>query len=190
MITSCSTHTTTQKYLQNEFEGEEKYEYFNGKVVVMPAARKLHGRIVANLIGEIGAFIKYKDYDVFGNGCRVVTATSNAYMFPDVSIICGEFQKQDDEFESCINPSVVIEVMDDYTRNKDQGYKFFYYIQIPSLQEYILVDSTANFVHSMHKQSDDSWKFEKMDNVNSFITIHSIGLSISFDDIYDKVAFV
>ena len=154
-----SRYINPQEYRGQELEAEERHEYFDGRIVAVPNANETHGRIAANIIGEIGSFVKHKAFDVFGPGCRVVTPTANAYMYPDISIICGKFQKEDDTFDTCVNPSVIIEVMSNATKNKDQGYKFFYYIQIPSLQEYLLVDSTNHFEYSICKQGDDLWKF-------------------------------
>lgn len=97
-------------------------------------------------------------------------------------------EKADAEFDTCTNPSVIIELMSESTRDRDMGYKFFYYQQIPSLKEYILVDSTNYYVAVIRRQQDDSWKFDTTDDINSSLDIHTIGLSIPLTDVYYKLS--
>jgi len=153
----------------------------------MAGAREAHNSIVANLIGEFHAFLKGKKCRVFPSDCRVSTPSANSYMYPDVSIVCDETEKRENEFDTVTNPSVIIEVLSDSTRDKDRGYKFFYYQQIPSLKEYILVDSMSYFVQCIYRQPDDSWKFEAINDINASISIRTIGLVLPLKDIYDRV---
>lgn len=189
MASPAVKYITPEEYLEAEVLAFEKHEYFEGHIVAMAGAREAHNRVVANLIGEAHQFLKGKSCDVFPSDLRISTPASTAYMYPDVSIVCGEVEKKDDQFDNCTNPAVIIEVMSDSTRDNDRGYKFFYYQQIPSVKEYILVDSTSCFVECIRRQSDDSWKFERVTDINASIHIHSIGLQLSLQDIYYRVSF-
>jgi len=189
MAATALKFITPQEYLEAEVLADEKHEYFDGHIITMAGARDAHNRIVANLLGAIHSFLKSKTCDVFPSDLRIATPSSNAYMYPDVSIICGEVEKKDGEFDTCTNPSVIIEVMSDSTKDKDRGYKFFYYQQIPSVKEYILVDSISCFVQSIRRQQDDSWKFETIEDIKSSLIISTIGLLLLVSDIYYRVAF-
>ena len=189
MAVPALKYITPNSYLEAEVKAAEKHEYFDGNVVAMAGAREAHNDIVANFIGELHAFLKGKSCKVFPSDCRVSTPSSNSYMYPDVSIVCNETEKRENEFDTVTNPSVIIEVLSDSTRNKDRGYKFFYYQQIPSLKEYILVDSTSYFVQCVYRQPDDSWKFHTIEDINACIAIRTIGLSLPLSDIYDHVSF-
>jgi Uma2 family endonuclease len=181
---------TPREYLEAEVLADKKHEYFDGHVITMAGAREAHNRVVANLIAEIHGFLKTKSCDVFPSDLRIATPASNAYMYPDVSIVCGQAQMKDGEFDTCTNPSVIIEVMSDSTRDNDRGYKFFYYQQIPSVKEYILIDSISRFAECIRRREDGSWKFEQETGINASITIHTIGLTLSLQDIYYRVSFV
>ena len=183
-------YITPQEYLEMEAHADEKHEYFDGKVIAMSGTKEAHSRIVVNLIGEIGGFLKGKACDVFPSDLRIATPSSNSYMYPDVSIVCGDIEKKDGEFDTCVNPSVIIEVMSESTRDKDRGYKYFYYQQIQSVKEYILVDSAGYFVQSVYKQPDDSWKFGTTEDINMSLNIHTIGLSLPLNDIYYRMVFM
>jgi Uma2 family endonuclease len=79
--------------------------------------------------------------------------------------------------------------MSESTREKDQGYKFFYYQQIPSVKEYILIDSLSCYVQTIQKQQDESWKFETIEQINASLTINTIGLTMPLADVYYRVLF-
>jgi len=188
MAATALKYVTLQDYLATEASAEEKHEYFDGQIVAMAGAREAHNRIVANIMREAGIFLKGKTCDVFPSDLRVATPSSNSYMYPDITIICGDMEKKDGEFDTCTNPSVIIEVMSETTRDRDMGYKFFYYQQIPSLKEYILVDSFNYYVAVIHRQKDDSWKFDTVTGIDASININSVGLSLNLGEIYYKVA--
>lgn len=181
-------HISPKEYLDMEVVAEEKHEYFDGEVVAMAGARENHNRIVANLIGEIHNKLKGKTCDVFPSDLRIKTPSSNSYLYPDLSIVCGDVEKKEGEFDTCSNPSVIIEVMSESTRDRDMGYKFFYYQQIPSLKEYILVDSLNYYAAIIRRQQDDSWKFDTTTDIHSSLEIRTISLSIPLTDVYYKVS--
>jgi Uma2 family endonuclease len=47
----------------------------------------------------------------------------------------------DEKKDTLINPVLLVEVLSDSTESYDRGRKFGFYRSIPSLREYILVDS-------------------------------------------------
>ena len=59
------------------------------------------------------------------------------------------------------------------TEHNDRGRKFFFYMQISELKEYILVDSTAYYVQAGRKQADGSWKFEDLRDLSEFLRIET-----------------
>jgi Uma2 family endonuclease len=189
MAATALKYISPLEYLEAEVLADEKHEYFDGRIIAMAGAREAHNRIVGNLIGEIHSSLKGKSCDVFPSDFRVTTPSSNSYMYPDVSIVCDELKKREYEFDTLTNPSVVIEVMSNDTRKSDEGYTFFYYKEIPSLYEYILVDSVQPYVHSICKQKDDVRKFERIADINSTVSIQTIDLSLSLKDIYNKITF-
>ena len=189
MAYPAGKQVSPQEYLEIEINAEDKHEYFDGQVVAMAGATEIHNRIVANLIGELHNFLKDKDCDVFPSDLRVTTPLLSSYMYPDVSIVCGHVEKRDDQFDTITNPSVIIEVMSPSTQERDLGYKFWYYLQIPSLKEYILIDSQTHSVKTITKQGDNFFKTFDINDVNSCLTISTIGMTLPLNDIYRRVSF-
>jgi Uma2 family endonuclease len=82
---------------------------------------------------------------------------------------------------------VIFEILSPSTEDYDLGRKFFFYMQIETLKEYITIDSTSRHVRIGRKQSDGAWKFEEYFNADEQIWINPIGLLLSMDDIYEGI---
>ncbi len=173
-----------EEYLAMERTSEEKHEYFYGYVQAMSGARLAHNQIAVNLYSKIGSYLEGKECQILPSDMRVSTPSHETYMYPDAQIVCGEPQMEDDRFDTLTNPSVIIEILSASTQHIDKGRKFFFYCQIPSLKEYIMIDSKKRFIQIATRQQDDLWKFEDLNEANTALIIQSIQLSISMNDIY------
>lgn len=189
MAIPANKHTTPELYLQMELNADEKHEFFDGEIVAMAGASEAHNRIVANLIGEIHNHLKGKDCDVFPSDMRVTTPMLSSYMYPDISIVCGDIEKQPEQFDTLLNPSVIIEVMSPSTKERDMGLKFWYYLQIPALKEYILVDTLSYSIKKIIRQQDGSFLTSDVTGIDKMLDINSINIHLPLADIYRKVTF-
>jgi Uma2 family endonuclease len=189
MAYPADKYVSPEEYLEREKSADNKHEYYDGQIIAMAGATENHNRIVANLIGELHKFLKGKNCDVFPSDLRVTTPFFSSFMYPDVSIVCGEVEKQDDQFDTITNPAVIIEVMSPSTKERDLGFKFWYYLQIPSLKEYILVDTATYTVKTIIKQSDNSFTVFNTEGIKASLNINAIGMELSLADIYYKVSF-
>jgi Uma2 family endonuclease len=183
-------YVSPEEYLAAERTAKEKHELHEGHIVTMTGASLEHNDIVSNLIGSINPFLKGKSCRVYPSDVRTYIPTAESFTYPDVSIVCGKPNLLDDEYkDTLLNPSVIIEVLSPSTQQYDKGSKFFYYKQIATLKEYILIDSVTCYVHTACKQADGSWKFEETTDIHSSLQIQSINHSISLAEIYDRVEF-
>ena len=183
-------YVSPEEYLAAERTAKEKHELHEGHIVTMTGASVEHNDIVSNLIGSINPFLKGKSCRVFPSDLRTYIPTAESFTYPDVSIVCDKLNLKDDEYkDTLLNPSVIIEVLSPSTQKYDKGNKFFYYIQIATLKEYILIDSVACYVQTARKQADGSWKFEETTDTNTSLHIQTINHSIPLQEIYDRVKF-
>ncbi len=72
-------------------------------------------------------------------------------------VTCGERQFADPKPDTLTNPTVVIEVLSDSTRDYDLGRKFHHYRTIESLREYLTVDQDTPHVEHHVRQPDNTW---------------------------------
>ncbi len=182
-------YTTAEEYLEMERTSQEKHELHHGTVITMTGASLKHNQIVRNLIVNIGSYLKGKSCNIYSSDLRTKIPSKDSFTYPDIIIVCGEPELLDDHFDTLLNPSVIIEVLSPSTEKYDRGFNFFFYMQIPSLKEYIMIDSTSINVHTSRKQNDSSWKFEELTDSNTSLIINTIKYAILINDIYDEVKF-
>jgi Uma2 family endonuclease len=183
----ATDYISVEEYFLLEEAAPEKHEYFSGNVTAMAGATEEHNSIVSNIIGEVRNKLKGKDCKIFPSDLRVTTPAGKSYFYPDASIVCGPTQKQAGVFDTLLNPVVIFEVISEGTEKIDRGYKFFYYQQIPSLQEYVLVDSRTYFIEVIRRQADGLWQFDKYKKADGSFMLNAIDASLSFEEIYDQV---
>jgi Uma2 family endonuclease len=176
-------YVTPAEYLLAERASEEKHEYYDGQVLAMSGASLKHNKIEVNLIRSLGGFLNGKGCDILPGNMRVSTPAQDAYMYPDAVIFCAEAQLQDEVFDTLLNPSVVFEILSPSTRGIDKGRKLFFYQRIPTLREYIMIDSQKRFVQSAKKQPAGSWLFEEISDTASLF-IQTIDYNLPLDEIY------
>lgn len=189
MAAPAFNYTSPVEYLALERVANEKHELLQGKVSAMAGASFAHNEIASNVFGNIKNFLRGKSCRIYPSDLRVHIKSKETFTYPDATIICGKPEMLDDHFDTVTNPSVIIEVMSPSTESKDRGEKFFYYMQIESLREYLLIGSTRMFVQTAKRQADGSWKFEEITDANAYMPINAIEHKISLKEIYDNVEF-
>lgn len=170
--------------------GEKKLnEYCYDWELIKRGSSLDHNRITRNLIIEIGYFLRGRDFEILPGEMGVSTPTADAYMYPDVSIICGKPKLEDDRFDTLVNPSVIFEILSFPVMTVDEYCKFFYYKEIHSFQEYIMIDSLKPSIQPARKQSDGSWLFENIDDVSAAVFIRTINFHLPIPEIYRGTEF-
>ena len=64
---------------------------------------------------------------------RVRVSATGLYTYPDVVAVCGERQFVDEQRDTLLNPSLVVEVLSPSTEAYDRGRKFEHYQSIESV---------------------------------------------------------
>lgn len=176
-------YISPEAYLAAERASKRRNEYYDGHIIAMAGASLLHNRIAMNLYREVGSFLKGNRCNMLPSDMRVSTPSHDSYMYPDAVIVCGEPQMEDDKFDTLLNPSVIFEILSPSTSSVDKGRKFFFYREIPSLKEYIMIDTLRSFVIVSRRQPGNSWAFENTDE--GAFTVQTIGFTLTLQEIYD-----
>jgi Uma2 family endonuclease len=181
------SHISPLEYLSQERTAKDKHEYYKGNVIALAGASLAHNDIVANLMREIGNFLKDKPCRILPSDIRVTIPSGEAYMYPDATIVCGVPEMEDDKFDTLKNPRVIFEVLSPSTAAHDRSKKFLCYQQIPSFKEYILIDSTEYFVGMSKRQDDGSWSFDASSDPDGYLPISSMRVNIPMSEVYRNV---
>lgn len=177
---------TPDEYLAMERATEERNEYYDGLVLAMSGASLEHNIIDRNLITSLHSWLKGKECQVLPSHMRVSTPGRENYLYPDASIVCGKPELEDEKFDTLTNPSVIFEILSPSTRGADKRRKFFFYMQIPSLREYIMIDSVKRHIIISRRQADNSWKFEELTEQNQQLHIETINCRLPLTELYDS----
>jgi len=168
----------------------DKHELHQGHLVTMQGSSLKHNRIVRNLVMNIGGHLKGKSCEVFPSDLRVYIPTAESFTYPDLSIVCDELDVLDDTYLDTIkNPAVIIEVLSPSTAKYDRGNKFFYYMQIAGLKEYIIISSTTLYVQIARRKSDGLWQFTELTDREASLCIQTIQYQLPLKEVYDRVEF-
>lgn len=201
MSTAPSRRVTPEEYLAFERRASEKHEYRDGEIVAMaeigrdgPAvamagARRKHNLVSGNLFSGIHDQLVERPCEVYMGEMRVRTSWHGLYAYPDVVVVCGEPSFADAEFDTLLNPTVLIEVLSPSTESYDRGQKFEHYRRIDSLREYVLVAQDRMSVERFARR-DDGWLLTgTLREPADVLRLESIGVAIPLSNIYAKVKF-
>ncbi len=87
-------------------------------------------------------------------------------------------------FEYEAPPLIIVEVLSKSTRKIDHSVKRDAYVQIPSLEEYVLIEQ--DFVHVEVARRSDGWKSTHY-FLGDDVPFTAIDLTLSVEEIYERV---
>ena len=177
-----------EAYLEMERVSDTKHEYYKGEVFAMSGASWEHNVIVKNINTLVLPFLKGKPCDMFGSDLRIHIPENTLYTYPDFSIICGKPETNDEEKDTIIKPSAIIEVLSKSTKDYDRGSKFMLYRSINTLNEYITVDSLSISIEIYTRNPDNTWILSEFKQPQDSFVISTIGLRLLLKDVYEDVA--
>ena len=190
MTSQVKTHVSPEEYLAIERQAENKSEYLGGEVFAMTGASRKHNLISLNVGGELRTQLKTRPCEVYVSDMRVKVSPTGLYTYPDVVVVCGEPTFDDDEKDTLLNPTVLIEVLSKSTAAYDQGERFQHYRRLASLAEYVLVAQNKHHVMHYVRQSDNRWLLSETNNPHDRLYLPSINCDLALVDVYDKVEVV
>ena len=189
MSAQSQTLLSEEEYLAIERAAEFKSEYYDGHMYAMSGGSASHAQIIGNLTRELGNALRQKPCGVLPNDLRVRVPPARFYTYPDVAVVCGPMQFADDQKDTLINPTLLIEVLSSSTEGRDRGFKFHRYSEIESLQEYALVSQFRPRVEIFRRQQANQWLFTVVTGLESMCTFDSVGATIPVLEIYHRIEF-
>jgi Uma2 family endonuclease len=185
--TQPKTFLTPEQYLEIERKAEYKSEYYRGEMFAMAGASLAHNWLVANLIGELHAALKGGPCGVLPSDMRVRVESTGLYTYPDVAVVCGAPRLADDQTDTLLNPTLLIEVLSPSTEGYDRGRKFEHYRSIDSLSEYLTIASDRVHADLFTRQADDRWLLTSATRLEDSLDLQSVGCSLTLASLYEKV---
>jgi Uma2 family endonuclease len=190
MAIASSAHRLSEgEYLEIERKADSKSEFYDGEMFAMSGGTRWHSLISANVGRELGNALKGRGCVVFESNMRVKVETTGLYTYPDVSVACEEQRFADDEMDTLLNPTMIVEVLSESTERYDRGEKFRQYQQIESLREYMLVSQHAPRVELFVRESSATWRLLQAEGLDGKISSPTLGVTLEMREIFANVTF-
>src|ERR1041384_441871 len=101
-----------------------KSEFHDGEMFAMSGGTRWHSRIGTNLTAEFTNKLRGHRCQPFNSELRVKIEATGLYTYPDLSVVCGDDRYVDDEMDTLLNPTLLVELLSDSTEGYDRGKKF------------------------------------------------------------------
>jgi Uma2 family endonuclease len=176
---------TPEEYLTFERASDGKHEYYRGETFAMSGGTPAHSLIAMNLARELGNALRRSPCQVHSSDLRIRVSATGLYTYPDLSVVCGGLEFDDEHHDTLLNPRVIFEVLSPSTESYDRGKKFENYRMISSLMDYVLVRQDEAVVEHYARQQD-GWLLRTL-RAGDTLRLESIGCEAAVDEIYLKV---
>ncbi|MBB6237990.1 Uma2 family endonuclease [Pedobacter sp. AK013] len=180
---------TVEEYLEMEKPSTVKHEYYQGEIFAMSGAGDNHNEIFSNIFGEIANKLKGTPCRPYGSDKRMNIPENTLFTYPDISIYCNGLTHSDVDEDTSILPTVIIEILSPSTKNYDKGKKFNLYKDIPSLKEYVMIDSESIWVEAHYINDEQNWVHNEHEKITDVLNFVSMGFEVALSDIYYRVRF-
>jgi Uma2 family endonuclease len=175
---------TYTEYAAGEDQSLSKHDYVRGEVFAMAGGTPEHAALVLAVGGLLFAQLRGKPCRAYSADLRIRIRAVDAATYPDVTVVCGEAVRDDEDPNSVLNPTVIIEVLSDGTERYDRGDKFAHYRQIPSLREYVLISQHARMIERHVRNDNASWTMTAF-GAGTVAELAAIGCRLDVDAIYE-----
>jgi Uma2 family endonuclease len=175
---------TAEEYLAWESGQALRYEYCAGKVFAMTGGTKGHNRLALNLYAALAEQVDSEGCEINVSDVKVDLSKGHAYRYPDLVVSCDERDKN--EAASYAFPKLIVEVLSPTTESVDRGEKFQEYIQIPTLQEYVLISTKQMLVECFRRGEGRMWLYFPYGK-GEVVSIVSVGVELPVEQLYRNV---
>src|SRR5258708_7413592 len=146
-----------------------------------------HSVINVNLVRELSSALRTRGCFVVSSDARLRVSPGRVYTYPDIMAGCDSPKIADDQKETLLQPSLVIEVLSPSTEAHDRGYKFVQYRQLESLREYVLVSQSEPRIERFERQADGRWVLSEHVGLDAICRFESVDCEVPLADIYENV---
>jgi Uma2 family endonuclease len=175
---------SVEAYLAWEPQQETRYEYVHGEVLAMTGGTVPHNDIAINLLTLLLPQTR-------AQGCRINMAdvklqidTSGLYYYPDLIVSCDPRDRNARKFIQF--PKLIVEVLSPGTADKDRGDKFRDYQTIPTLQEYLLINSEKISAECYRRGEGRMWLYYPYARGDA-IALESLDISLQIEQLYTGI---
>ena len=174
---------TVSEYLQLELDSKIRHEYIGGEIYAMTGASEQHNLIRGNIYVKLRQHLRGSGCQVFSSDMKVKIEELDIFYYPNISVTCDSEEREKYFLKS---PCLIVEVLSPATKRIDKQEKLVNYLEIHSLQEYVLVSQDRVKVEIYRRDEGGNWTaiaFEEKD----VLSLESVGLKMTMAEVYEDV---
>jgi Uma2 family endonuclease len=178
---------SVEDYLAAELVSEVKHEYTGGYVYAMAGARTVHNKLSVAFVSAAHFRLRGRPCQPFNSDMkvRIRYPTHTRFYYPDGMIVC-EPNADGESYQD--RPVVIAEVISDDTRRTDENEKRDAYLTIPTLIDYLLIETDVPRVNVYHRTAA-GFVTNSYDGLNAVVPLESVGFELPLAELYERVDF-
>jgi len=175
-----------QEYLDGEKLSDTRHEYVDGYVYAMAGSSRRHAEIALNIATSIKQAAKGTPCKTYVSDIKVHAASHKSYFYPDVVVGCDDNESNDYYLEA---PCLIVEVLSESTEKRDRREKLLAYMNIPSVQAYMLVAQDRAEVELYYREESGNWWVQVYEQMDDSFLLPCVNQQVTVADVYDGVSF-
>jgi Uma2 family endonuclease len=184
MSTPAGLHRYTYAdYLALEEASNVKHEFLGGEIYGMAGGTPEHAASSVAVSSALLAQLRGGRCRVYSSDLRVRVLATGLATYPDVTVVCGEPERDPESSTTIANPRVVVEVLSDSTIDYDRGEKLQQYRQIPSLAAVVLVWHRQPRIEVWERSEADAWAVHEA-HAGGRADVAAIACTLVVDEVY------
>lgn len=176
-----------EEYFSLVAESDLKIEYHKGQLYAMAGGTSNHNIISGNILTGLNNALVNRDCMVYNSDQQIAIAKQDRYVYADTAVVCGEREFEDNKETRLINPSLIVEVLSDSTKDYDKTTKFHLYCSLPSFREYVLIHTDRIFVESFYKVESGLWRISSAFKLSDHLPLYSLKIDLAVSMLYHKI---
>ena len=180
-----SSPVSRDDYVAAERTSPVKHELVHGVVRAMSGKGFNHAAVTGNCFVELRNRLQTKGCKPLIGDLRV-HAPSGLDAYPDCSVVRGQPELADDG-TTLLNPMMIVEVVSPGTSSFDRGDKFRHYRSIPTLMDYLVVDSEEVSVEHFRRADNGEWVLRVYADLDDRIFLPAFDETLPLSVLYQDV---
>lgn len=171
-----------ETYLALEQAAAERHELVGGVMYAMAGETTDHNEIVQRLLVRLLDRLRGGPCRAFVGAVKLRLDVASTFYYPDLMVTCDP---RDTDKRFIRFPKLLIEVLSPGTETVDRREKLFAYLQVSSLEEYVLVSSFSREVVIFRRA--DGWMPMRLPVDAEEFELVSLGLRVRIDEVYQGI---
>lgn len=182
MVVGIRRHRFTYRdYVELEEASNTKHEYLDGEIYAMAGGTPQHAALAVALAAQLYNQTRGGPCRVYSSDLRVRVLATGLATYPDVTVVCGEVERDPESPVTATNPKLVIEVTSPSTQEFDRGEKREHYEQIPSAEAIVIVAHDEQRIE-VWTRSEAGWSHDVHESGS--VGLPSVSTVLDVDEVY------